>query len=529
MRLKLRPYQETALAAVAEAYRAGKRAIVLVCPTGGGKTLMGCRFALGSLRKGARQVWWLAHRDELVEQARARLIAEGAERVGVIAAGHPATNAPLQVVSIQTLVARAGRGLPSDLDLVVYDECHHAPADTWLDVVRGLKPKLLIGLTATPERGDGKAMGLTPDGKGGLFDHLVAVSSVRELQALEYLVPCVTYAPSTATKDLSQDPVAAYISRAAGERAFVFCGGKAPVLHAEKTAMAFLAAGIPAATIHADTPPILRRARLEAFRLQDPAPLRAAGTMEAAPLVLCNVYTLTEGIDVPEASCCILARGCGHPGMLLQMVGRVLRSAPGKTKATLIDLRGVVHRLGLPEAERVWSLEGKAISLTREEKDRPLKPCPACDGMVSSWTTDRDGWRVCPLCRERVAPPEPPKVAPRELHQMGTAADDRARRAVLVALAKSASRRAGNRAGWVAYRFKDRFGDWPPYGAARQALLDAGVPLVGDPPKPREPEATLPEWMDDPSQLPKAPPGRALEIDPDEEHRRRVADALACG
>src|SRR6185369_8354499 len=154
-------------------------------------------------------------------------------------------------------------------------------------------------------------------------------------------------------------------------------------------------------TIHADTPWLLRRARIEAFRLQRPQPLLDAGTTERPSLVLVNVYTLTEGVDVPEASCCILARGCGHPGMLLQTAGRVGRAAPGKTGATLLDLRGVTHKLGLWEADREWSLEGRACDMTREEREREKQShtCPACDAAFEAYAFDREGWRICPVCR----------------------------------------------------------------------------------------------------------------------------------
>jgi DNA repair protein RadD len=459
-RQPLRPYQQAAYDAAREAYRAGKRAILLVAPTGAGKTRLGVEFALRALERGG-SVLWLAHREELLTQARDRLLAEGLPRVGVIAAGEPTMNAPVQVASIQTLVARVRRGLPPGR-VVVFDEAHHYAAAKWGEVAAAYKASAILGLTATPERGDGAAL-------GDLFDHVVPVSSVRELQELGVLVPCVTYAPSGPTKHLSQDPVAAYLSRTPGERAFVFCVN---VAHAEKTALAFAAQGVQAATIHADTPWLLRRARLEAFRRQDAAPLLEAGTCEKPPLVLCNVYTLTEGVDVPEASSCILARGCGHQGMLLQMVGRVLRAAPGKERATLIDLRGVVHRLGLPEAEREWSLEGKPIKLTEAEREVKLKECPACSAMVGAWKADRDGWRVCPLCRERVSPPEPVQVAPRELHAMGTAAPPEERERTLAKLAKVAVSR-DRKPGWIAYAYKDRFGVFPPFGAARRAWEEA--------------------------------------------------------
>ena len=94
--------------------------------------------------------------------------------------------------------------------------------------------------------------------------------------------------------------------------------------------------------------------------------------------MLTNVFVLTEGWDCPRASVCILARGAGHPGSFLQMVGRVLRTAPGKTHATLIDLRGAVYKHGMPDQERVFSLAGRAIS----GGQAPGKTCPECGAVV---------------------------------------------------------------------------------------------------------------------------------------------------
>jgi superfamily II DNA or RNA helicase len=460
----LRPYQARAIAETREAYRAGKRSILLVAPTGAGKTKIGAEFAMGAISKGGTALW-LAHREELISQARDRLLAEGVERVGVIAAGYPLINAPVQVASIQTLAARIRRGLPT-ATVVILDEAHHGKASTYAQVLEGLhtfdggKP-LRIGLTATPERGDGAPL-------GDLFDHVVTVSSIRELQSLGVLVPCLTYAPSSATKELSQDPVAAYLARTPGDRAFCF---GLNVAHVEGLAKAFVAAGVPAATVHANTPWLLRRARVEAFRTQDAKPLLEAGALEPAPLVLCNVFTLTEGVDVPEASSCILARGCGHPGLFLQMVGRVLRAAPGKTHATLIDLRGVVHKLGLPEQDREWKLEGKAIELAAKEREVKLKVCSSCSGAFASWNVDAEGWRTCPFCGAK-GPPAPTEIKARELHVMGSLAPPEVRDRWLQKFSADAVR-LGYKPGWAAVRFKERFGSWPSKRSGSEAYARA--------------------------------------------------------
>jgi superfamily II DNA or RNA helicase len=200
--------------------------------------------------------------------------------------------------------------------------------------------------------------------------------------------------------------------------------------------------------------------------------------LEAAPLVLCNVYALTEGVDVPEASCCIVARGCGHPGMWLQMAGRVLRPAPGKTHATVIDLRGVVHRHGLPEADRVWSLEGKAITVTAKEREEKLVVCTACSGAFSGWSVTEDGARCCPLCRALGAPMAAPEVKARRLHVMGSAAPPEVRHAELAKLAATAVAH-GYKAGWASMRYREMFADWPPRGAGARAYAEA-VAHVGE-------------------------------------------------
>jgi len=460
----LRHYQQKAYDEARQAHREGARSILMVAPTGAGKTRLGVEFVNGALRKEGNVIW-LAHRGELLTQARERLLAEGIDRVGLIAAGQRPINARVQVASVQTLAARIGHGLPP-ASVVVFDEAHHFVAAQWGAVASAYKGSTILGLTATPERGDGKPL-------GDLFDYLVPVSSVRELQATvdprtgrAVLVPCVVWRPSTKTKTLSQDPVAAYLSRAPGERCFCFC---ANVKHAEATAKAFRDAGIHAATIHADTPWLLRKSRIEAFRSQSNSGMLAAGTMEKPPLVLCNVYCLTEGVDVPEASVCIIARGCGHAGMYLQMVGRVLRSAAGKDRAVLIDLRGVSHKHRLPEADREWSLEGNPIQLAEAEKDAKPIECKECGAEFGSWAIARDGSRLCPNCGIEAPAQELPTIALRELHAAGTAADESTRLEALESLALQAVEK-GYKPGWAAYEYKERFGDWPDRKASQRAF-----------------------------------------------------------
>lgn len=460
----LRPYQAKAIAEARAAYRSGKRAILLVAPTGAGKTRLGAEIVTGAIAKGGA-VLWLAHREELLVQAQAAIMAEGLPHVGIIAPWSRRQHAPVQVASVQTLAAqmRKGRDLPP-ASVVVFDEAHHYAADEWREVAGGYAKSVVLGLTATPERGDGRPL-------GDLFDALIQVSSVRELQELGVLVPCVTYRPETRTKALCREPVEAYRIAGWGERCFVFA---VTVAHAEMLAETFRAAGAPAATIHADTPWGLRRARLEAFRTQDATSLRKVGSPEDAPIVLVNVYALTEGVDVPEASVCITAKGIGHGGMMRQMIGRVLRCAEGKSRAIWWDLRGQSHiqKIGLPEADCTYSLEGKAITVS-DDNDDPPKRCKACQAVFMTWRIDRtSGARSCPSCGEAAPALEVPEVVDREVFAVGSGASEADRFAAVDRLAMTAADR-GYRSGWVTVRYMEEFGQKPPRGAVDAAMLKA--------------------------------------------------------
>ena len=107
----------------------------------------------------------LAHRREIVTQTSDKLDAHGIEH-GIIMAGHAHEPLPVQVASVQTLHARAMRGSKLELppaDLVLVDECHHATAQSWRDIIAAYPDAIVLGLTATPCRGDGR-------GLGGIFE-----------------------------------------------------------------------------------------------------------------------------------------------------------------------------------------------------------------------------------------------------------------------------------------------------------------------------------------------------------------------
>jgi DNA repair protein RadD len=410
-------HQPRALAEVRGHWTGGVRAVCLVAPTGAGKTRMG-EDAVADF--GA--VVWLAHRRELVKQTAERLRRRfGREAVGVIMPGeHPSPRARIQVATVQALL---GRELRPRADVLVLDEAHHYVAAEWVQVVAAYPDAKVLGLTATPERADGEPL-------GDVFGALVVAASYSELIAAGCLVPCRVHRPAEKLgNDLAQPTIEAYRKYSEGSRAFVFCA-RVEIAYAE--AQTFRDHGIPAGTIEAMTPKAERDELLERFR---------RGTLK----VLTNVNTMTEGVDVPEARCCILAKGFGHVGQYLQAVGRVLRAAKGKSDAILIDLTGTSLDHGLPTDDRSYSLSGRAISGGGSFGG---------GGVAPDFTQSVRGIELEMVARGAL----PPAVAPVPVEVR--AIDDAERRKEYEGLVRAA-RTHGLRPRVAAIQFRDRFGTWP--------------------------------------------------------------------
>jgi DNA repair protein RadD len=385
MSLVLRDYQLRAIVGARAEVRRGNRSVLLVSPTGSGKTAIGSEIVRSAVERGGR-VLWLAHRVELLAQAADRLEKCGLT-VGVLApsAGTRAhAFAPVQGASIQTLRAR---GELPQASVVVFDEAHHYVARDWGELAKAYASALRIGLTATPERGDGV-------GLGELFDAIVVVASIRELTDAGHLVPISVVGPPRPLrpKEIAQRPVDAYLASAPGRRCVVF---SPHVRAAVEHACEFRGGGVPCVTVFGDMGAAERTRNLQEYE---------SGRVN----VIVNVNVLTEGWDSPATSACILARGYGTPGQMLQAVGRILRPARGKTDAILIDLRGVTHEKmhGPPDADRFYSLDGKGIRQTEEEATQRL--CSVCSAPLGP-----DG--SCPDCQRPVSQLEAPKVVGIEL------------------------------------------------------------------------------------------------------------------
>ncbi len=369
----LRPYQEQGVAQLRAVYASGKRAPVFCLPTGGGKTLVSVAIITGALKLG-RRVLFNAHREELIQQTADKLRAAGITNLRMIQAGRDGAEAPVTVASVQTLTRYSDADLP-EADLVIFDECHHVAAKTWRRISDAYSKAWLLGLTASPQRADGSPL-------GDVFDSMVVGATVKQLTELGHLVPCRVWAPPQIleTGELAVSPVDAYLQHGQGERAITFCVTKQ---HAETTAAEFNARGITAAVVHGQLSKMMRAQLLSWFR-------------EGQIRVICNVHVLTEGFDDPAVGVCILCRKPEHDGTYIQMAGRILRPAPGKTHATLIDLCGSSLSHGTPDMDRTFSLDGKGITKADREQ---IRQCPSCGGVFL--VEDMEAG-CCPQCGEEM-------------------------------------------------------------------------------------------------------------------------------
>lgn len=403
----LRPYQQRTIDQARAAYSQGSRAILVVAPTGAGKTVIGSTIATSGAAKS--RVLWLAHRQELVDQV------------------VPRVPPGVRVTTVQALAA-SGERPPAEI--VILDEAHHYLAAQWGAIAGHYRTALRIGLTATPERADGTPL-------GDLFDHLVVSASYSELLAGGWIVPCEVYAPDKRRGSLAMTPGEAVRDLAAGRQSIVFC---ATVQEARDAAATIRGA----ACVDGETDGSVRKDLIEQFR---------AGELAT----LTNVYCLTEGFDAPAAAVCVIARGCSHSSTYLQMVGRVLRPAGGKQQATLVDLCGVVHDHGWPTEDRAYSLTGEGIK--RGGTKVVIWQCKGCGICLPAAPPNR----ICTECGSRIPEPEALRIARRRLERKerdAIAPPDQQAKAwdEIVKLARI----KGYKMGWAWHRFRSRFGCDPP-------------------------------------------------------------------
>jgi superfamily II DNA or RNA helicase len=368
----LRLYQERGVADIRRCFGRGVRAVLYQAPTGSGKTVLFAYIVAGAMARGNRVVI-IGHRDEIVRQVSAALVELDVGH-GIIAAGYERTQAPVQVANVATLVRRL-----EDVqapDLIVVDEAHHAVAGMWRKILAHWPGAKVLGVTATPERLDGK-------GLNDVFDDLVIGPTVAELIEQDFLSPFTTFAPAR-SPDLScvrsrggdyavdqlstamskgiiiDGAVDEYVRLCSGVPAIASC---VDIAHSELVAERFAARGFKAAHVDGNT---------EANERRDLIAALGTGGIQ----VLCNCGLISEGLDVPSVVAVILLRPTKSLTLYMQQVGRALR--PGKAKALILDHSGNTFRFGMVDAPRTWSLAGRP---TGEKGEAPLCRCEECGAL----------------------------------------------------------------------------------------------------------------------------------------------------
>ena len=395
---ELRPYQESLLRQVQHRLAAEPRArLMLQLPTGGGKTVIAGALLADWLQDGRKAVW-LTHRKELAEQTRGMLTDAGVSAITNVN-WTPGEDAPAMaggavILMAQTVGRRNARrevwNRYDASDLLVIDEAHHAAAAGWERAMQQW-PGPIVGMTATPWRLSEK------EGFDHLFDGLLCGPQTADLQALEKpaLCPAQVFIPTPEQRiaggavDRTGDYTEAGIEQANRDRPDILTAGalafwrkhaaeppnnQRPTIayavsvdHAHNLAAVFNEAGVPAAVILGDTRRADRDKVVEGFR-------------DGSIKVLVNVAVATEGFDLPDASCIIIARPTMSLALYLQMVGRGLRPKPDGGDCIILDLAANAVTHGLPEDYRAWSLEPRGSQ--KDGGEAPVVVCPEC-GAVS--------------------------------------------------------------------------------------------------------------------------------------------------
>jgi DNA repair protein RadD len=397
----LRHYQERAVDLLRQSIRKGNKRLILCSPTASGKTVMASHIIDRTVKNG-HQVLFLAHRRELVHQCSEKLTENGI-RHGIIMAGEKEGKdvyAPVQVASKDTLHARAVRRQVMDMPdaaLVVVDEAHRSRAKSFTDLIEHYPDAVVLGLTATPARKDGR-------GLGDIYTDLVVAASYEELILEGSLVSTRVFAPYVpdlkgvmtsggdyVEKQLSErmnkqqlvgDIVQTWLEKGEDRQTIVFASG---VAHSMHICEEFLKAGVEAEHLDGTTEILVRDESLRRFR---------TGQYR----IITNCAVLTEGWDMPVCSCAVLARPTRSIVLYRQMAGRIQRPDPdsGKTDALILDHSGAVFMHGFPDEDMDWVLEktqkvSSAKAQQRERGEKVLVRCPNCHFMYE--------WQPhCPQC-----------------------------------------------------------------------------------------------------------------------------------
>jgi superfamily II DNA or RNA helicase len=400
--MQLRPYQRDLIRDAREALRTlpdGQKRVILQAATGAGKTAIACEIVRLSAEL-ARHVLYTVPRLEILGQTSRKLTENGLQHYLLRAGSSANVGFSRTVLAMSHTFDRRLAGWGSwQPDLIVIDEAH-ANVEQAARLTKRWPKAQILGLSATPDR-------LSDARLADVYARVVAGPQIRNLQSAGWLVPCRVYGAADA--DLSQvatragdfdarglsaaftqasllgDVIDAWRKFAHGRRTILFA---ASVPHSQALVDRFRQAGVRALHVDGTTSSADREAALEQLR---------RGRVD----VLCNVGLFVEGLDLVETEAVVLATATQSLAKYLQMCGRGLRisQATGKADLVIIDHGGNVRRHGLPDADRLWTLDTAPVSTGTGAA--PVRKCGRCGTNFGTRAhrCPACGWTV-PLPRE---------------------------------------------------------------------------------------------------------------------------------
>lgn len=393
-----RPYQRELIDGVRGAWNAGVQRPGVVLPTGGGKTVVISHVAKEAAVTYGGRTLFLAHREELLDHAVRKFRAVAPElRTTVVKAERRNASGDIVVASVQSLKSDQRLRSIRDVRRVIVDECHHAPAPSYMRVLDHFGcfaegGASATGFTATMMRGDEKAL-------GDVWQEIIQGPSIAEMihegwlvrpRGLRVRVPDLNLRAVAKTRgdynkgqlgaalegSMAPELVAkAYAEHAPGLQGILF----APLVStAQAYAEALQAVGINAVVVSGSTPAEERKAHIQAFE-------------QGRVQVLCNAMLFTEGTDLPMAQVCVVGRPTQSKGLFMQMVGRVLRPHPGKDYALVMDVSGASERHSLLGSVDLFGEEAVDVPVQDEGEAPGEEPKEGLADLDLEPATDLDG------------------------------------------------------------------------------------------------------------------------------------------
>lgn len=461
--------QNDALVRGREHILAGRKRIIIVLPTGGGKTVVMSAIIHSARRNFNAKILVVVHSIELIDQAVAELEEWGITEVGVIRANDKryAPLMPVQVASIQTLARRDIEWFQPTL--VFVDECHRAAADTYLTNVFDAYPDAIhFGLSATPCRADGKPLGRQ---HGGPYDALEVAAQYSDLIGAKFIseprcfsIPekpdlsqVHTIAGDYNLEELEEVMMGQALVGGLFKRwneLYACDGVKRPtvifatsIAHSREIEKMFQENGVSIAHLDGTTPTEVRRnmlARLTSGELQ----------------VITNVGVLEEGWNCPPAKCGILARPTKSLRLYMQQVGRFLRPW-NDVVPFILDHAGNFDRHQAPHTDRIWSLD-KEPEKSKSAGD--FKICPDCYAYITAHS------QTCPHCEHsfarEIAEAERMREVDVPLVERTQAIDPKRR---FFDDMFEEARKKGYKPTWASVKFREAYGGWPPWAWSQWA------------------------------------------------------------